>query len=128
MRWRAGSVKIWILGAREVDVAYDSNLAERVRGCLQGESGLSEAEMFGGLAFMIDGNMSCGVTGGDLIVRVGPEHHEEMLQRRHARPFDMTGRPMKGWVVVGGPGLENDDVLAQWVTDGLSFARTLPAK
>lgn len=84
--------------------------------------------MFGGLAFMVDGNMSCGVTGSDLIVRVGPHRYDETMERPHVKAFDMTGRPMKGWIVVGSSGLENEDDLAEWVSEGLSFARTLPPK
>lgn len=113
---------------RRKEVVYDEVLAKRVRMCLDEQDGLSEQVMFGGLAFMVDGNMSCGVTGNDLIVRVGPDRYDELLGQAHVQPFEMTGRPMKGWVVVGSAGLENDDDLATWVSEGLDFARTLPRK
>lgn len=110
-------------------MVFNKLLADRVRSCLKDANDhLSEQEMFGGLAFMVNGNMSCGVTGSDLIVRVGPDRYDDLLGREHVKPFEMTGRPMKGWVVVGGSGLESDDDLAGWVSKGLDFARTLPQK
>lgn len=109
-------------------MAYDHALADRVRACLKGEVGLFEAEMFGGLAFMINGNMSCGVTGNELIIRVGSERHEAILERENVKPFDMTGRPMKGWFVVEESGIGQDSQLAEWVSAALEFARSLPAK
>ena len=77
-------------------MAYDEKLAARVRDLLPGGNGLTERKMFGGLAFMLGGNMCCGVHGDELIVRVGPDRHEEALRSKHARPMHLTGRPMNG--------------------------------
>jgi TfoX/Sxy family transcriptional regulator of competence genes len=107
-------------------VAYDERLAERVRRALSGREGLSEKKMFGGIAFMLRGNMCCGIVRDDLMVRVGPEGHEEALARPHARPMDFTGRPMKGMVYVGPQGIKSDADLAAWVRRGAEFAATLP--
>ena len=109
-------------------MAYDEGLAHRVLGLLDDQPSLVEKKMFGGVGYMVQGNMACGVNGKDLIVRVGPDRYQETLAQPHARPFDMTGRPMTGWVMVdtGGTALEAD--LADWVQQGVAFALTLPAK
>ncbi len=110
-------------------MAYDEALAARIRTAFEGEPGIIEKKMFGGVAFMVSGNMACGVASGDeLMVRVGPDSYEDALSRPHARPMDFTGRPMRGMVYVSRPGFECDDVLAAWVESGASFARSLPAK
>lgn len=108
-------------------MAYDEALAERIRQILAGEP-TTERKMFGGIAFMVCGNMLVGVTRDDLMVRVGAAAHEDSLARPHARPMDFTGRPMKGMVYVGPEGYASDANLRAWVERGLSFARTLPAK
>jgi TfoX/Sxy family transcriptional regulator of competence genes len=77
-------------------MAFDEDLARRVRDRLAGETGVTEKAMFGGLAFLLDGNMAVGLSGDELMVRVGPEASDDALERPHTRPFDMTGRPMKG--------------------------------
>ena len=84
--------------------------------------------MFGGLSFMLRGNMACGVVGDELMVRVGAEQHQSMLAQPHARPMDFTGRPMKSMVYVGADGLEGDASLATWVERGVDFATSLPPK
>ena len=84
--------------------------------------------MFGGVGFMLQGNLACGVNKEDLIVRVGPDSYEEKVVRPHARPFDFTGRPMKGWVMVGPGGYESDSDLRYWVEQGVDFALSLPPK
>ncbi len=84
--------------------------------------------MCGGVGYMLRGNMSVGVHKDELIVRVGPARYEEALGRPHARPFDMTGRPMKGWVWVGQEGFEDDADLEAWVQRGVDFALSLPPK
>ncbi len=84
--------------------------------------------MFGGIAFMLNGHMCCGVTRHDLMVRVGPDAYEDSLARPHARPMDFTGRPMKGMVYVGPGGCEDDDDLRAWVDRGVAFATSLPPK
>ena len=109
-------------------MAYDEVLAERVRRALAGRNDLSEKKMFGGIAFMLHGNMSCGVEKYQLMVRVGPERHEEALAQPHARPMDFTGRPMKGMVYVGPEGLRSDADLNAWLRRAVEFAETLPPK
>lgn len=109
-------------------MAFDEALAVRVRAILSGTPGLAERRMFGGLAFMVDGNMCCGVHGDELILRIAPERTEETLKDPHVRVFDMAGRPMKGWVLIAPDGVSGDDALSSWVGRGLKFARSLPAK
>jgi len=106
------------------------DLEERVRDAL-GElqqTGLVEKRMFGGVGYLVHGNMACGVHRGNLIVRVGVDAYERALARPHVRVFDITGRPMKGWVMMGPEGCATDDSLRQWVREGIAFALSLPAK
>jgi len=109
-------------------VAYDEGLAQRVREAVEGIAGVEEKRMFGGVGFLVRGNMACGVLRDDLIVRVGPERYDAALAQPHTRPFDSNGRAMRGWVMVGADGHESDDALADWVAQGVVFARSLPAK
>lgn len=109
-------------------MAYDEQLAERIRTALKAEPNVTEKKMFGGVAFMVGGNMACGPVGDELMVRVGPVAYDDALARPHARPCDFTGRPMKGMVLVGTPGFASDADLAAWVEAGAAFARSLPAK
>ena len=109
-------------------MAYDEGLAERVRDVLADRPDVVEKKMFGGLSFMLQGNMSCGVLDEDLLVRVGPAAHEAALALPHARPMEFTGRSMKGMVFVGPEGLESDGELNEWVGRGVDFALSLPAK
>lgn len=109
-------------------MAYDEKLADRIRRVLSAHSGLSERRMFGGIAFMLRGNMCCGVVKDDLMVRVGPEQYEELLAEPHARPMDFTGRPMRGLLYVGAEGCRSDEALAKWVDRGVDFVASLPAK
>ncbi len=109
-------------------MAYSEALAARIRSAFADESAVAETKMFGGVAFMVGGNMACGVAGDELMVRVGPVSYEDALGRPHARPMDFTGRPMRGMVYVARPGFESDGDLAAWVEAGASFARSLPAK
>jgi TfoX/Sxy family transcriptional regulator of competence genes len=110
-------------------MAYDEELAQRVRDLLAGEDGVTEKAMFGGLAFLLRGNMAVGISSSaELMVRVGPEGTDDALSRPHTRLFDMTGRPMKGWILVAPEGVQTEDELAPWVERGVRFARTLPAK
>ncbi len=108
-------------------MAYNLKLAERIRNKLEGVP-FVEKKMFGGVGFLLNGNMACGVNKNDLIVRVDPEKHSALLKKSHARPFDMTGRPMKGWLVVEADGCKTDKQLSVWVKEGVGFAVTLPAK
>jgi hypothetical protein len=109
-------------------MAYDEGMARRIREALSGQPGYEEKKMFGGVGYMLRGNMACGVHGPDLIVRVGPERYQDALARPHARPFDLTGRPMRGWVFVGAEGCEADADLQAWVQQGVDYALSLPAK
>ena len=109
-------------------MAYNEELDLRIRVVLGGHQGVVEKKMFGGMAFMLSGNMCVGVTGDDLMVRVGPDGLEDALAQPHARPMDFTGRPMKGFVYVDSPGTETEDSLEKWVQRGVAFARTLPSK
>lgn len=109
-------------------MAYGETLAGRIRGLLPQREPVTERKMFGGLAFMLNGNMLCGIVGGDLMVRVGPQAYDDALARPHARPMDFTGRAMKGMVYVGPQGCSDEGSLRSWVELGLSFAGSLPAK
>jgi TfoX/Sxy family transcriptional regulator of competence genes len=102
-------------------MAYDTTLAERIRSVLARRKGVTEKAMFGGLAFLLDGKMFVGIAHDELMVRVGPGHHEEALAQPHVRPMDFTGRPMKGYVFVAPAGLRSDDALAGWVERGRAF-------
>ena len=106
----------------------DEILAQRIRPLLAGLDGIVEKRMFGGIGFMVQGNMACGVHKGELIVRVGPDRDAESLARPHARQFDMPGRPMRGWVVIAEPGFAQDTDLRRWVQWGVDHALSLPAK
>lgn len=108
-------------------MTFDAQLADRVRDALP--FGLaSERKMFGGIAWMVQGNMCCGILGDDLIVRLGAERGEEALREPHVRPFDFTGRPMRNIVFVAAEGVADDEALQRWVDDGLDFALSLPPK
>ena len=109
-------------------MAYDHDLANRVREQLADEAAVTEKAMFGGLAFLLRGNMAVGITGDELMVRVGPDSSEEALERPHTRAFDMTGRPMMGWVLVEPAGTRTKRQLSSWVGRGVRFAHSLPAK
>lgn len=109
-------------------MAYDEALAARVKEILSARSDIAERKMFGGLAFMLAGNMCCCVTDRGLMVRVGPEGYEEALALPHAGVMDITGRPMRGWVLMQPAGLESRANLAEWVSRGAAFAATLPSK
>ena len=109
-------------------MAYDEKLAGQVRAVLDAKRGISEKKMFGGLAFLVNGHMACGVIGDELMVRVGPEAYEAALKKPDAREMDFTGRPMKGMVYVRPRGLRPASNRAAWVEQGLSYARSLPPK
>jgi len=108
-------------------VAYDEKLAARVRVLLADRTDVGERKMFGGLTFMVAGHMCCGVNGDDLIVRLDPDHEDEALARRHARPMDFTGRPMTGFVTVQPEGLKGAQ-LNRWVQEAVARAESLPPK
>jgi TfoX/Sxy family transcriptional regulator of competence genes len=109
-------------------MAYDQDLADRVRATLGSVAALSEIKMFGGLCFTVHGNMAVGVNGDDLMVRMAPESGEAALAEPGARPMDFTGRPMKGFVFVSSDALRTDDALEVWVERGVTYASSLPPK
>lgn len=109
-------------------MAYDEGLAERVRERLEGLQAVTERRMFGGLAFLLNGNMCVGVVKEVLMVRVGPQAYEASLALPHARPMDFTGRPLRGFVYVDAGAYAEDDELAAWVERGVAFAAALPPK
>jgi TfoX/Sxy family transcriptional regulator of competence genes len=109
-------------------MAFDETLAARVRRALASQRGVAERRMFGGLCFLIRGNMCCGVVGDRLMVRVGPDAYEEALSRPHASEMDFTGRPLRGMVYVTMEGLRSEAALMGWVRRGSTFAGALPAR
>ena len=109
-------------------MAYDEALAGRLHEALAERTDVSERKMFGGLAMMVAGNMAVGIIGDELMVRVGPDTYEDTLDQPHARVMDFTGRPMKGFVLVASEGIAADPDLRAWVSRGVAYASSLPAK
>jgi hypothetical protein len=109
-------------------MSYDEKTAERVRRVLSRRRGVVEKKMVGGLSFMVNGSMCCGVTGTALMVRVGPEAREWALAQPHVRPMKFAGRPLGGFVCVDPAGFRTDTALTTWVQRGIDFVRALPAK
>lgn len=112
----------------ELGMAYSEDVAKRARAALAGRANVAERKMFGGLCFMVDGHMCCGVVGNELMVRVGPDAYESLLEERFAREMDFTGRPLRGMIYVGADGIASAEQLGNWVDRGLQFVRTLPPK
>jgi TfoX/Sxy family transcriptional regulator of competence genes len=110
-------------------VAYDEEFADRVRNALSMREGLTERKMFGGIGFMVNGNMACGVTStSELMVRVAPEDNEAALAEEHVREFEMSGKKMGGWLIVAAGGTDSDEALAGWVDAGADHAASMPPK
>lgn len=109
-------------------MAYEKAVAQRVRRVLERYPGVAEKKMFGGLTFLIRGHMCCGVSGDELMVRVGPDAHDAALSQPHAREMDFTGRPLKGFVYVAPAGFASTRDLRAWVARGAEFALSLPEK
>jgi TfoX/Sxy family transcriptional regulator of competence genes len=109
-------------------MAFDELLAARIRKRLGKRAGLTERQMFGGFAFLLNGNMCCGVHGSEMIIRLDPAKADDALTRPGTRRFDLTGRPMKGWVLVGQPELSEEDALDRWIALGIDYAESLPPK
>ena len=109
-------------------MAFDESLAQRIRDALARKQGVEEKKMFGGVGFLLNGNMLVGVWKNSLIVRIGPEVYEDVLLEPHVTEFDITGRPMKGWVLVEPEGVEEDHQLTGWVERGWKFVTTMPSK
>ncbi len=118
-----------LVGEHVDAMAYDEDLADRIRELVAGESGVTEKRMFGGLAFLVAGRMSVAASGqGGLMVRIAPEDTDALLAKPHARPFEMRGREVRGWLRVDPEGVRTKRQLAPWVTRGVAYARSLPAK
>ena len=116
-------------GSDNALVAYDEDLANRIRELILTEPGVTEKKMFGGLAFLINGNMSVSASRqGGLLLRVDPDQTDGLLRKPHAEPFAMRGREMQGWLRVTPEGVKTKRQLATWVARGVGYARTLPAK
>jgi TfoX/Sxy family transcriptional regulator of competence genes len=109
-------------------MAIDEGLAERVREQLQGLQGLTERRMFGGLVFMLNGNMCVGLVRESLMIRIGPDNYEALLAQPHARPMDFTGKPLRGFIYVAPEGIAEDEDLASWVECAVAYAGALPPK
>jgi TfoX/Sxy family transcriptional regulator of competence genes len=114
--------------AGRLRMVYNERLTDRIIDILAGHDGMTQTKMFGGVGFLIHGNMACGVNKDDLIVRVGPEQYEAALKEPHAKVFDMTGRPMKGWIVVTAGGYHSNQALKRWIARAVDYAGSLPPK
>ena len=109
-------------------MAFSEALAIRIRKALDGRAGIHELKMFGGIGFLLNGNMLVGVWNNSLIVRLRADQEAEALREEHVKSFDITGRPMKGWILVGPAALELDADLVDWIGQAIEFVSTLPAK
>ena len=108
-------------------MAHNLKLAERIRSELAGIPSV-EKKMFGGVGFLIHGNMACGVHKENMIVRVDPERHDKLLKKTGAKIFDITGKPMKGWLMIEPEGCKTKKQMSAWAREGIEFALTLPPK
>jgi len=109
-------------------MTHDLILAERIRAELGGQAGLTEKKMFGGVGYMLHGNLACGVYRDQMIVRVGPQAYPAALAQPHTHPLDITGRAMTGWIMVSPEGCADEGAFQRWVAQGLAFAASLPPK
>ncbi len=113
----------------DAPMPYDEDLANRIRELVAAEPGITEKRMFGGLAFLVRGNMSVAASGqGGLMVRVDPEDTDALVAKPHAQPFEMRGRAMQGWLRVDAQGVRTKRQLEPWVRRGVAYARSLPPK
>lgn len=106
-------------------MVYDEKLADRVRKSLKGKKNVTEKKMFGGIAFLSNGKMFCGVIKNDLVIRTGSQYYEEALAKPHTRPMDFTGKPMKGFVYVSTDGCKTEKILSEWVDSGIDYVTSL---
>jgi len=109
-------------------MAYDEDVAQKVREKMSNIVDVVERKMFGGLAFMVRGNMCCGIVGSELMLRIGSEAYPDALKQTHAREMDFTGKPLKGMIYVAEAGFESDSDLNQWINLALDYVNTLPSK
>jgi len=106
-------------------MTYSEKLAQMIRESIKGKRNITEKKMFGGLAFLLNGKMFCGIIKDDLIVRTGPENYQKALEKPHSRPMDFSGKPMKGFVYVGPSGYKTAKGLSEWICIGLDYASNL---
>ncbi len=109
-------------------MAYNEKLAERLNKAFSRRKGAAEKKMFGGIAYIVNGHMCCGIQDNLLVVRVGPNAYEEALKEKYTRPMDFTGRPMKGYIYVEPKGCKSDEDLKSWIERGIKFVNSLPPK
>ena len=109
-------------------MAYSETLAARIRAFLGDRRGLTEKKMFGGMAFFLNGNMCCGVLRDEIVLKVGKDRDEELLKRKGCRPFDFTGKPMRGMVMVAESAVPDEDAIADWIEPALQAAAAKPPK
>jgi TfoX/Sxy family transcriptional regulator of competence genes len=109
-------------------MAYSKSLVERIRHLVSRQRGITEKKMFGCICFLLNGNLLVGVWKDSLIARIGKDAYEAALQEEHVKEFDVTGRPMKGWVMVEPDGIDSDHQLSYWIDQAKDFVRTLPIK
>ncbi len=109
-------------------MGYSESLASRIRQALKGHRGITEKKMFGGIGFLLHGNMCVGVHQTSLIVRLGPEQADAARSQQNVVEFDVAGRPLKGWVMVEAEGVETDEQLRGWIEQAVEFVETLPRK
>lgn len=109
-------------------MAFDGSLAARIRNALTRKKNIEEKRMFGGVGYLLNGNMLIGVWRTSLIVRLGPDAYEDALLEPHVKEFEITGKPMKGWIMVEPEGVEDDDQLNDWIQPTVKFVKTLPKK
>ncbi len=109
-------------------MAYDEKVAARVRGAVTRRKGITEKKMFGGLSFLLHGNMCCGVIGEDLVLRLGEQDASNARREAHTRPMDFTGRAMKSMVYVAPAGYRTDEKLSRWLERAVTFTRTIPPR
>jgi TfoX/Sxy family transcriptional regulator of competence genes len=109
-------------------MAFSEELAERIRVALARRKNVEEKKMFGGVGFLLNGNMLVGVWKHSLIARLGPDNYDDALLEPHVREFDITGKPMKGWVLIEPEGVEDDERLSDWIGRAMKFVKALPAK
>lgn len=109
-------------------MAYSEDLAQRIRDAIDGRPGVNERKMFGGIAWMVNGNMACGIVGEDLMVRLDRADAEVAIAENHVGPMEFTGRPMSGFIMVEAAGIGSDIDLGRWIDAGAAFAESLPAK
>jgi TfoX/Sxy family transcriptional regulator of competence genes len=130
--WKRRSKRRWS-GVREsvnggINMAYSESLARRIRQIVARRRGITEKKMFGGICYLLHGNMCVGVWKDSLIARLGSERGDKALLEPHVKKMDITGKPMKGWVLVEPDGVESDERLSNWIEQAIEFVRTLPQK